>query len=167
MCATGARDANPNCLAMPARRVPRHGRRQRPSAGRSQTFRGRRNSRGGGPRRLLLGMRSAATRQPPRHGSGAEIGGLAARRRIPFTARVLPRGEKKGSPMMAARCPWSIRHCFGTQYRYRYREAPTFCRLPPGGLHEALAYFTFPAFRTFVASRGARARNHRRCENYV
>jgi len=30
------------------------------------------------PRRLPLGVRSAATRQPPRHGSGIEIGGLAA-----------------------------------------------------------------------------------------
>ena len=49
MCATGARDANPNCLAMPVRSVPRHGKRQRPSAGCSQTFRGRRNSRGGRP----------------------------------------------------------------------------------------------------------------------
>jgi hypothetical protein len=30
------------------------------------------------PRRLLFGMRTAATSQPPRHGSGIEVGGLAA-----------------------------------------------------------------------------------------
>jgi len=30
------------------------------------------------PRRRPLGVRAAATSQPPRHGSGVEVGGLAA-----------------------------------------------------------------------------------------
>jgi hypothetical protein len=32
------------------------------------------------PRRLSLGVRAAPTSQPPRHGSGIEVGGLAAHR---------------------------------------------------------------------------------------